>query len=73
MAMMRPRISCSELERIADAHARRSRGASLLVALDGENAWEYYPFNGWYFLRALYARAGRPSAPAAGDAVGSGG
>ncbi|HXC58137.1 MAG TPA: glycoside hydrolase family 57 protein [Steroidobacteraceae bacterium] len=30
-------------------------GRVLLVALDGENAWEYYPFNGWYFLRALYA------------------
>jgi alpha-amylase/alpha-mannosidase (GH57 family) len=29
-------------------------GRVLLVALDGENAWEYYPFNGWYFLRALY-------------------
>jgi alpha-amylase/alpha-mannosidase (GH57 family) len=26
----------------------------LLVALDGENAWEYYPYNGWYFLRAMY-------------------
>lgn len=30
-------------------------GRVLLVALDGENAWEYYPFNGWYFLRAMYA------------------
>ena len=29
---------------------------ALLVALDGENAWEHYPFNGYYFLRALYAR-----------------
>jgi alpha-amylase/alpha-mannosidase (GH57 family) len=29
-------------------------GRVLLVALDGENAWEYYPFNGWYFLRAMY-------------------
>jgi alpha-amylase/alpha-mannosidase (GH57 family) len=27
----------------------------VLVALDGENAWEHYPFNGYYFLRALYA------------------
>jgi alpha-amylase/alpha-mannosidase (GH57 family) len=23
--------------------------------LDGENAWEHYPFNGYYFLRALYS------------------
>ncbi len=30
-------------------------GHALLIALDGENAWEYYPFNGYYFLRALYA------------------
>jgi alpha-amylase/alpha-mannosidase (GH57 family) len=29
-------------------------GRVLLIALDGENAWEYYPYNGWYFLRALY-------------------
>ncbi|MBV2135072.1 hypothetical protein KRX52_20060 [Pseudomonas sp. MAP12] len=24
------------------------------VFLDGENAWEYYPYNGWYFLDNLY-------------------
>ncbi len=27
---------------------------AVLIALDGENAWEHYPFNGYYFLRALY-------------------
>jgi alpha-amylase/alpha-mannosidase (GH57 family) len=32
-----------------------ARGHAVLIALDGENAWEYYPFNGYYFLRALYA------------------
>jgi alpha-amylase/alpha-mannosidase (GH57 family) len=26
----------------------------VLIALDGENAWEHYPFNGYYFLKALY-------------------
>jgi alpha-amylase/alpha-mannosidase (GH57 family) len=26
------------------------------VILDGENAWEYYPENGYYFLSALYKR-----------------
>jgi alpha-amylase/alpha-mannosidase (GH57 family) len=31
-------------------------GHAILIALDGENAWEYYPFNGYYFLRALYAQ-----------------
>ena len=24
------------------------------VFLDGENAWEYYPYNGWYFFNDLY-------------------
>jgi alpha-amylase/alpha-mannosidase (GH57 family) len=38
--------------------ARRCDGDpnhAVLIALDGENAWEHYPFNGYYFLRALYA------------------
>jgi len=26
----------------------------VAIILDGENAWEYYPFNGFYFLRGLY-------------------
>jgi len=32
-------------------------GAPPLVSviLDGENAWEYYPYNGYYFLADLYA------------------
>jgi alpha-amylase/alpha-mannosidase (GH57 family) len=29
---------------------------AVLIALDGENAWEHYPFNGYYFLRALYSQ-----------------
>ena len=32
-----------------------SPGHAVLIALDGENAWEHYAFNGYYFLRALYA------------------
>jgi len=28
----------------------------VTLALDGENAWEHYPENGYYFLTALYAR-----------------
>lgn len=27
----------------------------VTVILDGENAWDYYPYNGWYFLSELYA------------------
>ena len=30
----------------------------VLIALDGENAWEHYPDNGWHFLKALYAALG---------------
>jgi alpha-amylase/alpha-mannosidase (GH57 family) len=40
------------------ARARRLDGAAghvVLIALDGENAWEHYPFNGYFFLNALYA------------------
>jgi alpha-amylase/alpha-mannosidase (GH57 family) len=39
--------------------ARRYDGSAnhaVLIALDGENAWEHYPFNGYYFLKALYAQ-----------------
>jgi alpha-amylase/alpha-mannosidase (GH57 family) len=42
-----------ELERVAE-ESRRAGGDVLLLALDGENAWEHYPFNGYYFLRGLY-------------------
>ncbi len=42
-----------ELERLAD-HLDADDGAVVLVALDGENAWEYYPYNGYYFLNAMY-------------------
>ena len=28
----------------------------ISVILDGENAWEYYPENGYYFLEALYSK-----------------
>jgi alpha-amylase/alpha-mannosidase (GH57 family) len=28
---------------------------AVLIALDGENAWEHYPCNGYFFLNALYA------------------
>ncbi|MEZ5570312.1 MAG: hypothetical protein R3E54_18585 [Halioglobus sp.] len=33
----------------------------ITIILDGENAWEYYPENGFHFLSALYKRlAGHP-------------
>lgn len=27
---------------------------TAVIMLDGENAWEHFPYNGWYFLRQLY-------------------
>jgi alpha-amylase/alpha-mannosidase (GH57 family) len=39
------------------AEGRNTSGPThaVLIALDGENAWEYYPFNGYWFLKAMYA------------------
>lgn len=42
------------LAEIARRHAGSTRHA-VLVALDGENAWEHYPQNGYHFLKGLYA------------------
>jgi alpha-amylase/alpha-mannosidase (GH57 family) len=44
-----------ELANLADRTGGNPARA-VLVALDGENAWEYYPYNGWYFLSAMYAQ-----------------
>jgi len=46
-----------ELEGIA---ARAGSGPRPLVSvmLDGENAWEYYPYNGYFFLSDLYRNLG---------------
>jgi alpha-amylase/alpha-mannosidase (GH57 family) len=45
----------SELTQLARQYESGGNHA-VLIALDGENAWEHYPFNGYYFLRALYAQ-----------------
>ena len=37
------------------AQAGGDPGRAVLIALDGENAWEHYPFNGYYFLSSLYS------------------
>ena len=41
------------LEDIAGKAAGQRQVVSVI--LDGENAWEYYPYNGYYFLDELYA------------------
>ncbi|MCC7079088.1 MAG: hypothetical protein IT530_00325 [Burkholderiales bacterium] len=43
----------AELEKIA-AGAAEGEVPLVSVMLDGENAWEYYPYNGFYFLQDLY-------------------
>ncbi len=44
----------AELERIG-AEAPTGSTPLVSVILDGENAWEYYPYNGFYFLDDVYA------------------
>ncbi|MGR9086464.1 MAG: glycoside hydrolase [Gammaproteobacteria bacterium] len=41
------------LENIA---AHEHGDAVVSIIMDGENAWEYFPANGYYFLRSLYER-----------------
>ncbi len=41
------------LENIA---SHESEGSVVSIIMDGENAWEYFPENGYHFLNALYRR-----------------
>lgn len=38
------------------ASSEKDPNRVVSVILDGENAWEYYSYNGYYFLQALYTR-----------------
>jgi alpha-amylase/alpha-mannosidase (GH57 family) len=42
-----------ELENVARLTEQQPH-AVVTIALDGENAWEYYPYNAYYFLSELY-------------------
>jgi alpha-amylase/alpha-mannosidase (GH57 family) len=45
------------IARLEEVH-RNWRGAGAPVVsmiMDGENAWEHYPYNAWYFLQQLYS------------------
>ncbi len=37
-------------------HASGEDRPVLSIIMDGENAWEYFPENGWAFLQGLYSR-----------------
>lgn len=39
-----------------DNATRHQENRMVAIIMDGENAWEYYPKNGIYFLNALYKR-----------------
>ena len=43
-----------QLEEILE-QAPAGQAPVVSVILDGENAWEFYPYNGYYFLNELYA------------------
>lgn len=43
------------LEEMA-THCQSPGNCAVVIVLDGENAWEYYPENGFHFLEALYRR-----------------
>ncbi|MCK9386829.1 MAG: glycoside hydrolase family 57 protein [Sulfuritalea sp.] len=43
-----------QLETILDAAAENETPVVSII-LDGENAWEHYPYNGYYFFEDLYA------------------
>ncbi len=43
-----------ELEAVRAATAAEGRPL-VCVILDGENAWEFYPYNGYYFFEDLYS------------------
>ncbi|MEM7252455.1 MAG: glycoside hydrolase family 57 protein [Pseudomonadota bacterium] len=45
---------CTHLERHANSPGMDDAVVSII--LDGENAWEHYPENGWHFLNSLYCR-----------------
>jgi len=44
------------IEQLLDISEKSEETPVVSVILDGENAWEYYPYNGFYFLDELYAQ-----------------
>ena len=44
------------LRNIAASEQKHENDCLVSIILDGENAWEYYPNNGFYFLSALYKK-----------------
>jgi alpha-amylase/alpha-mannosidase (GH57 family) len=61
-----PQASANDLlthfKNIQDSLSGTDTDALVLIALDGENPWEYYPDGGQGFLRVLYERLSREAA-----------
>jgi len=56
-----PERAIDDLVGRLEAIGRSFPGALVTIILDGENAWEYYPDNGFHFLSGLYRKiAARP-------------
>lgn len=50
-----PRDAVADLVRHLEQAAPQRADRTVVLALDGENPWEYYPENGIEFVRGLYA------------------
>ena len=48
----------AQIEKIAEDAPENERPLVSII-LDGENAWEYFPYNGYHFLNDLYAELGQ--------------
>jgi alpha-amylase/alpha-mannosidase (GH57 family) len=51
----RPQDAVNDLVAQLESEAEATSGQPVVIALDGENPWEYYPENGIEFVRGLYA------------------
>jgi alpha-amylase/alpha-mannosidase (GH57 family) len=49
----------ARLERRRENVAGHTERPLVVIALDGENAWEHYPYNAYYFFEELYALLAR--------------
>lgn len=47
---------CGHLHNIAKDFGAKASERVISIVLDGENAWEYYPDNGYHFLQTLYQK-----------------
>ena len=50
------------IQHLENIRAHEPEDSVVSIIMDGENAWEYFPYNGYFFLSALYKRlANHPS------------